>query len=315
MKLICPTEDLSRALQTVGRSVGVRAGIPALSGVLAELEDTELSLTTTDLELTTRVRIPVSGEAGRVVVPARYFSEIVRNLPSDEVEFVTENGSVRISGGRARYTLRSLAAEDFPRLQPGGQTISFTVPGEQFGQALHQVAPAASRDETRPVLTGVLFENEGQNLRLVATDSYRLAVRTLPVAVGEGLKLLVPARAVVEVARLSSAAEIKVDVTASQISFESGSVLVSSRLIEGEFPAYRQLLPNDLPNVLVVTKTTFLEALRRVAVLAQDATPVYLELEEGRVRLQCQAQGIGEVVDEVDAEYSGEPVRVAFNPA
>ncbi|HVL80339.1 MAG TPA: DNA polymerase III subunit beta, partial [Actinomycetota bacterium] len=151
MKLICPTDELSKALQTVLRSVGARAGIPALSGVLLELDDTQLTLTTTDLEITTRVTLPVTGEAGKLVVPARYLAEIVRNLPSDEVELVTEDGTVRIAGGRARYSLRSLPAEDFPRTEPGDGSTAFTVPGDVLSQALGQVAPAASRDETRPV--------------------------------------------------------------------------------------------------------------------------------------------------------------------
>src|SRR5437870_2684276 len=124
MKLVCPREELSRGLQTVLRSVGARAGIPALSGVLIELTDTDLSLTTTDLELTTRVRAGLTGEAGRVLLPARLLAEIVRSLPSEDVELVTENGTVRVAGGRARFDIRSLSPEDFPRVETVSETRS-----------------------------------------------------------------------------------------------------------------------------------------------------------------------------------------------
>lgn len=313
MKLVCPRDELARALGTVLRSVGARAGIPALSGVLVELDDEGLSLTTTDLELTTRVRLNVSGEAGRVVVPARLLSDIVRNLPSDEVELVTEEGIVRIAGGRARFGLRTLAAEDFPKLEMAEQSTRLTLEGDTLAKALEQVAPAASRDDTRPVLTGVLFEGQSEELRLVATDSYRLAVRVLE-AGGEQRQLLVPARAIVEVARLARGEDVVMEIASSQVGFHVGRVLVQTRLIEGEFPAYRQLLPENQPNIFEVEKGSFLEALKRVAVLAQDATPVFLEFEEGSVRISCQSQGLGEAVEEVDGRYAGEALRAAFNP-
>src|ERR671923_978579 len=116
MKLVCSRDELSRGLQTALRSVGARAGIPALSGVLVELTDTDLSLTTTDLELTTRVKLGLTGEAGRVLLPARLLAEIVRSLPSEDMELVTDNGSVRVAGGRAKFEIRSLSPEDFPRV-------------------------------------------------------------------------------------------------------------------------------------------------------------------------------------------------------
>lgn len=313
MKLVCDREELGRGLQSVLRSVGVRAGIPALSGVLVELTDRELWLTTTDLELTTRVRLALTGEAGKVLVPARLLSEIVRSLESDEVELVTENGSVRVAGGRARFEIRSLPPEDFPRVDLVSETKSLSLEGDTLAKALGQVTVAASRDETRPVLTGVLFEGEGDELRIVATDSYRLALRTLGAAGVDGMRVLVPARAVVEIGRLAGGQEVRVDVASSQVGFQMGEALVQSRLIEGEFPAYRQLIPEELPNALRVSKERFLEALKRVAVLAQDATPVFLELSDERIRISCHAQGLGEAAEEVDGAYQGEELRAAFN--
>lgn len=315
MKLVCSREELSRGLQTALRSVGARAGIPALSGVLIELTDTDLSLTTTDLELTTRVKLGLTGEAGRVLLPARLLAEIIRSLPTDEVELITENGSVRVAGGRARFEIRSLAPEDFPRVDAPAQGTALELSGDLVAKALNQVAPAASRDETRPVLTGVLLEGEGNELRVVATDSYRLAVRVLNVPGVDGTKVLVPARAVVEVGRLAaSEKDVRMEVGTAQVGFQLGEVSIQSRLIEGEFPAYKQLLPEDLPNRLVVNKEPFLEALKRVAVLAQDATPVFLEIADDGIRLTCHAQGLGEGVEEVEGAYTGEEMRTAFNP-
>jgi DNA polymerase-3 subunit beta len=314
MKLVCAREELSRGLQTVLRSVGARAGIPALSGVLIELSDTDLVLTTTDLELTTRVHAGLTGEAGRILLPARLLAEIVKNLPSEDVELVTENGSVRVAGGRAKFEIRSLSPDDFPQVEGVAETRTMSISGAELSRALGQVAPAASRDETRPVLTGVLLEGEGDELRVVATDSYRLALRTLQVAGVDGTKVLVPARAVVEVARLAATEqEVQIEIASAQAGFRLGDVFLQSRLIEGEFPAYRQLLPDDLPNRLTVAKGPFIEALKRVAVLAQDATPVFLELGDDGIRLSCHAQGLGEGSEEVEGSYDGEDLRAAFN--
>lgn len=315
MKLVCPREELSRGLQIVLRSVGSRAGIPALSGVLLELTDQDLAMTTTDLELTTRVRVPISGEEGEIVVPARLLADIVRNLPSDDVEVISDNGTVRVSGGRARFELRSLAAEDFPKTEPPDEARQVTIGGPTLAEALNQVVPAASRDETRPVLTGVLFEGDGEELRVVATDSYRLAVRTIQAAGADGTKLLVPARAVGEVARLAPEEDVAVEVSGSQVGFHFPGTLVRSRLIEGEFPAYRQLLPENLPNRLEVEREPFLEALRRVAVLAQGDTYVFVEFSEDAIRISCHSQGLGEAAEETDGDYTGEDMRVAFNPS
>lgn len=314
MKLVCSKDELSKGLQTVLRSVGARAGIPALSGVLIELTDNDLTLTTTDLELTTRVRVGLTGEAGKILLPARLLSEIVRSLPSDEVELVTDNGSVRVAGGRARFELRSFSPEDFPRIEPTSEARTISIEGGVLSQALGQVGPAASRDETRPVLTGVLLEGDESELRIVATDSYRLAVRKLSISGMNDVRILIPARAILEVSRLAAAeAEVKIDIGSSQAGFTIGDVVIQSRLIEGEFPAYRQLLPEDQQNHLKVEKGPFLESLKRIALMAQDATPIFVELSTDGVRLTCHAQGLGESGEDVDGEYTGEQMRVAFN--
>jgi DNA polymerase-3 subunit beta len=243
-------------------------------------------------------------------------AEIVRSLPTDDVELVTENGSVRVAGGRARFEIRSLAPEDFPKVDAPAQGGELVLDGGTVAKALGQVASAASRDETRPVLTGVLLEGEGDELRVVATDSYRLAVRVLRVPGVDGTKVLVPARAVVEVGRLAAGEkEVRMEIGTAQVGFQLGDVAIQSRLIEGEFPAFKQLLPEELPNSLTISKEPFLEALKRVAVLAQDATPVFLEIGDDGIRLTCHAQGLGEGAEEVEGAYTGDEIRTAFNPS
>jgi DNA polymerase-3 subunit beta len=200
-------------------------------------------------------------------------------------------------------------------VQPASDGIDLTLENDVLRRALAQVVVAASRDETRPVLTGVLFEGDASELRLVATDSYRLALRTLPITGADGLKMLVPARAVQEAARLSGAEQIRLSTGGSQVTFEAGNTVVRSRLIEGEFPAYRQLLPDTLPNHLEADRASFIESLRRVAIVAQDGAHFFLELDEAEVRFTCQSQGLGDANEVVDADYKGDPMRVAFNPA
>lgn len=316
MKLICSTEGLSKALNSVLRTVGTRAGIPALAGVLVELSDSDLTLTTTDLELTTEVRLGVSGEAGSVVVPAKYFSEIVKNLPADEVELTTEGGTLKVSGGRARYNLRTLPAEDFPK-PPAPETSSvFAVDAKKFGAALAKTVTAASRDETRPVLTGVLFESDGAKLTLVATDSFRMAVTHVASGAEAGMKILVPSRAVGEVIRLCATENtIEIELSAGQASFKCDSTVLRSRLIDGEFPAYRDVIPTDQPIKATIAKAEFTDRLRAVAVLATDATAIDCMFETDVLKMVCTSQGIGDATEEVDAQLTGESIEMRFNPS
>jgi DNA polymerase-3 subunit beta len=281
-----------------------------------ELTEENLSLTTTDLELTTRVVLPVTGSPGQAVVPARLLSEVVRSIAGETVDLVREDGSLRVTGGKAKFSLRSLPAEDFPRIQSSEDGRELKVDAEAFRKALGQVAIAASRDETRPVLTGVLFEGDGDELKLVATDSYRLALRSIGASGAEGVRLLVPARAVQEVSRMAAPEPIRVLVSSSQIAFEAGPVVIRSRLIEGDFPEYRKILPTNLPNLLEADRASLLESLRRVAIVAQDATPMFIEFDGDEIHMRCQSQGLGEAAEDlVNAEFKGDPMRVAFNPA
>jgi DNA polymerase III subunit beta len=338
VKLRCERDTLVDALSTAGRAVASRGGtMPVLSGVRMEVVGDQLSVTGTDLDLTITVETVVAGGAdGVVVAPGRLLTDIVRALEPGAVTLESEEEDLRITAGRSQFSVRTHPAGDFPRLSPpSGETVTLAVEG--LSEALRQVVRAASSEDSRPILTGVLMAAEGDGLRLVSTDSYRLAVRDLRGAgvFGEGEKVLVPSRALSELQRLlgsagssSSAASasggadgassggVSLRLSPHEVTFSVGSVALTTRLIEGEFPNYRQLIPADYPNALTVGREAFLDAVRRVKLLARDATtPVRIALRPDGIELTVITTDWGQATEDVDATYEGAEMTVAFNPA
>jgi len=318
VKFRCDRDALSEALQTVQRGVSSRPGIPALTGVLLEAaEDGRLTLTTTDLEVSARLAVDVQvTEAGVALVPARLLADTVKSLSNAPVEFETDQSQARIRCAAYEGALRLLPAEDFPGLQePGGTRVE--AQAAAFAEAVSQVGRAASRDEARPVLTGVLVEVSREGCVLVATDSYRLAVRDLVASADGEAKAIVPERALSEAGRAAATDEkgtVQILVDESQISFRAGGLTLTSRLIEGEFPNYRQLLPEGHESRLSVSRQQLLDAVRRVGLLARDTTPVRMEFNALGVRLSTSSPDVGQAVETVEARYEGEDLTVAFNP-
>jgi DNA polymerase-3 subunit beta len=318
VKFRCDRDALSEALQTVQRGVSSRPGIPALTGVLLEADEGgTLTLTTTDLEVSARLSVDVQvSEAGTALVPARLLGDTVKSLSDAPVEFETDQSQARIRCAAYEGSLRLLPAEDFPGLQePSGTTITAEAGG--FAEAVGQVARAASRDEARPVLTGVLVEISREGCVLVATDSYRLAVRDLVATASGEAKAIVPERALAEAGRAASADEkgqVEIVVDESQVSFRVGGLTLTSRLIEGEFPNYRQLLPDAHESRLTISRQQLLDAVRRVGLLARDTTPVRLEFNALGVKLSSSSPDVGQAIETVEARYEGDDLTVAFNP-
>lgn len=318
MKFRCERDALVEALSTVGRATAGRSGaLPVLAGVRAEVNGSVLTLLGTDLELTIRESVEVAGEAdGAAVLPARLATDVVRSLADGAVSVVVTDDGVGIAAGRSEFSLRTIPAEDFPRpTEPDGQAV--TLPAKEFALALKQVVPAASTDDSRPVLTGVLLAAEGTGVRLVATDSYRLALRDLPgtQVLAEGQAVLLPSRALAEVARLvTNADEVVLRLGARDASFEIGRVHVTTRVIEGDFPNYRALIPASHPNRLTVNRAEFLEAVRRVRLLARESTPLRLVMKPDGLDLLAVTQDVGEAHESIDASYEGSELTVAFNP-
>jgi DNA polymerase-3 subunit beta len=318
VKFRCEREALAEALATAGRAATGRTGaLPVLSGLRLELSGDQLTVTGTDLDLTIQLSVTVGGDRdGGVVLPARLASDIVRSLGAGKVEVSVDDDDVSISGGRSQFSVRPLSLDDYPKLAVP-TTSSVTLPAAAFGEALRQVVRAASTDEARPILTGVLLAAEAEGLRMVATDSYRLAVRDLPgqQVLGHDQKVLVPGRALNELARLVGGGdELTMRLGDRDATFEVGGTRLSTRLIEGEFPNYRQLIPASHPNTLTVEREPLLEAIRRVKILARDATPVRLQLGGDTLRLTAITQDVGNASEELDATYEGTELTVAFNP-
>ena len=318
VKFRCEREALAEALSTAGRAATGRTGaLPVLSGLRLELVGDQLSVTGTDLDLTIQLTLAVGGEGdGGVVLPARLAADIVRSMGAGKVEVAVEGDEVSITGGRSQFSVRPLSFDDYPKLATP-TTSSVTLPSAAVGEALRQVVRAASTDEARPILTGVLLTAENGGLRMVATDSYRLAVRDLAdhQVLGADQKVLVPGRALSELQRLVGGGEdLTMRLGDRDATFEVGGTRLSTRLIEGEFPNYRQLIPASHPNTLSVEREPLLEAIRRVKILARDATPVRLQMGGDTLRLTAITQDVGNASEELDATYEGTDLTVAFNP-
>ena len=321
MKFRCERDALVDQLTASSRAVSNRGGaLPVLTGLFLSVEDDVLTIIGSDLDLTVRGSLSVTViDPGKAVVPARLIVDIVRSLDSGAVEISIEGDEAKISGGRSNFALRTLPVDDFPILpDPSGNKV--TVTAEALSYGLRQVVMAASSDDARPILTGVLLSAEEGGLRLVATDSYRLAVRDLPDAtvLNEGQKVLVPSRALNELIRvLGDADEVVVRLGDRDVTFDVvtdiGSVQVTTRLIEGEFPNYRQLIPSSYPNQVVVAREPLLEAVRRVKLMAREATPLRITQKLNTLELMAITQDVGQAHEEVDAKYDGEELTVAFN--
>ncbi|MDQ6748757.1 MAG: DNA polymerase III subunit beta [Candidatus Dormibacteraeota bacterium] len=318
MKFRCERDVLVEALGAAGRAVASRGGaLPVLSGVRAEVTGDRLRVIGTDLDLTIAVQVEVAGQAdGVAVLPARIANDVVRSLEPGSVEVTVEGEEAHITAGRFQSGIRLLPSDEFPRLPPAAEE-AVTLKAKDFAAALHQVVSAASADDARPILTGVLMAAEGDGLRLVATDSYRLAVRDLPGTseLRPDQSVLVPSRALRELERLlTSADEVTLRLGEREATFDISETRLTTRLIEGEFPNYRTLIPARHPNVLTVGRGPLLDAIRRVKLMAKDATPVRLSMSADGLDLNATTQDVGQANEDVDANYEGTDLVVAFNP-
>jgi DNA polymerase-3 subunit beta len=322
MKLSVPRDSLSGGLQLVGRAVSSRGTLPSLGGILLLAADGALTLRATDMELAlTRTLDDAKLEQdGTVLLPGRLLTDVVRSLPPGDVslELRPEQRDVEISSGAARFHLRTLPAEDFPRLpELEGETVR--LPGQPLAETIELVARAASRDEVRPILTGVLLQAEDSRLTMVATDSYRLSVKhtELEAAMSQPLEANVPARALRELARIvaaEGAEEVEIALPRNQIVFRAAGIVLSSRLIEGQFPSWRQLVPESFEHEVRLPREEFLEIARRISQLAQRNAPLRLAFAEGELTVAAETPDIGDASEAMPAPYSGEPLEIAFNP-
>ena len=317
MKFTTERDSFADAVAWVSRTVSTRPTLPVLGGMLLELAGQRLRLASTDLEHTGEAVIEVRGDSdGKVVVPGRIFGDVVRNLPTGMIEVEAAEGGLTVRCGQVSHELRLLDAEDFPSLTQPSLERSATLPGELLASAAAQVARAASHDEARPVLTAVLFEAGRERLTLAATDSYRLAVRELEWTWShEPTTALVPARALTEAARaLAAEPSVEIGLEPHQITFAGGGRRLTSRLVEGEFPPFRNLIPSGYESIATIDRQTLLDALKQVAPYGQNNNPVRMTFDRERLQVDGSLQDVGRGAAAVDAKYEGEALTVAFNP-
>ncbi len=317
VKIRANREQLADALGRAQRAVGSRSSLPVLQGLQCEASDGRLAVTGTDLEVTVRSEIAADVEEwGKVIVPGRLFTQAVRRMPPGDVTLQAEDQvELKISGENPQpvYTLRQLN-EDFPKISVSGSSGT-EVEGESLTEAIKQVVPAASTDLGRAVLTGVLVESTSERLRLVATDSYRLALRDLP-AIGLDATGLLPARGLRELPNTVGASKVKVSFSSREGIFNSTAGTLRLRMIEGNYPNYEGLLPSQYPNQFTCDRETLLETIRRMELVAEDHYPVRLTISDGGAEVNVVRQDVGRATDFVEGEFGGETqtLTVAFNP-
>ena len=333
MELRVERDLLADAVVWTARSLPARPPMQVLLGLLLEITPSAsgaagaLEISGFDYEVSSRVRLDATAdEPGRVLVPGRLLADIVRSLPAQPVDLRVEGTRVVLTCGPARFTLPTLPVEDYPTL-PAMPAVAGTLGSDVFAAAVAQVALAAGRDDTLPVLTGVRFEIEGDQLTLAATDRYRLAVRTLPWRPADATvstTALVPARTLSETARAFTAGpEITLALASGSgaegmIGFEGAGRRTTSRLLEGEFPKYRSLLPSESTAVAEVATAPFVEAVKRVALVAARNAPVRLGFSADGVVLEAGGADDAQASEQLECSWegsaSGEPFQIAFNP-
>ena len=328
MKFRVERDALADAVAWAARSLATRPTIPVLAGLLLDVSDSTLSISGFDLEASTQVDLEVAAATtGTALVSGRLLADITRSLPPHPVDIAVDGSRLTIACGSARFTLPTMPVEDYPKL-PQMPTTAGTVNSAAFATAVAQVAVAAGRDDTLPMLTGVRLEIDGEKLTFAATDKYRLAVRELAwspsSAVEASAQVVIPARTLADAARsLAQSDELTIALSASAgagdgiIGFSGATggraSRATTRLLDPQFPPYRTLLPTEWSATAEVAVAPFVEAVKRVALLADRSTPVRLEFAEGGVNLTAGGDDEGRAEEQLEVVYDGEPITIAFN--
>jgi DNA polymerase III subunit beta len=322
MRFVVERDALAEAVAWIARSLPSRPVLPVLSGLLLQAASDGLTLSCFDYEVSARISIDADvAEPGTALVPGRLLAEITRSLPGHPVE-VDDADDVTLTCGPASFSLVTLPIGDYPRL-PELPRLAGTADGGVFATAIGQVTPAASRDDTLPVITGVNVEIEGNTIRLVATDRYRLAIRELdwdPARPGTSSTLLVPAKTLADAARMMApGVPVRIltrgtDAADAMIGFESGGRRLTTRLIAGEYIKYSSKFPADFGSYGDMPAAALTEAVRRVALVAERGSSVRLSFEPGQVTIEAGTKGQARARESVAADFKGEESAIAFSP-
>jgi DNA polymerase III subunit beta len=319
LTLTCERDEFVRQLSVVSRALSVRSTVQILSGILLDATEGRLSLAATDMELSLQTSLEANVEdAGKVVIPGRLLVDLARLLPDSEVAIShrPEDGVVEITCGSANYKLHTYGVEDFPRLPDPGAAGLYAIDRDALVDTAVKVSRSASRDESRPVLTGILVRFEPGKVVMAATDSYRLSVKETALE-GDApeLEAIVPARALSELARIAQGeGELQLGVHENQVVFTVDGTVLTTRRIDGQFPNYSQLLPDTFEHELTIPRDELLDVVRRVAVMSQRNSPLRLRFAEGELTISAQTQDLGEGRESMPVPFSGEPLEIGFNP-
>jgi DNA polymerase-3 subunit beta len=322
LKLTTKRDDLVSKLSIVSRAVSTRAATQALSGVLLTAADGSVTLSATDLDmgLQTALDAQVEGE-GSTLLPGRLLAEVARSLSDSTVEIETREAEhdVELRSGSSNFHLRVLPAEDFPKLPEPAENPGLTIPSAALQGSIDLVARAASRDDMRPVLTGVFVTAAGKEMTMVATDSYRLAVKRteLESELGGEIEANIPARALRELGRIlasEGAEQATIWLLPNQAVFKAGTILLTTRLIEGQFPNFRQLLPESYEHDVRLPRPDFLDVTRRISQLAQRNAPLRLSFESGELTVAAETPDVGDARETMPVSFEGEAMEIGFNP-
>ncbi|CAN5772959.1 DNA polymerase III subunit beta [soil metagenome] len=316
MKFTISRENLQQGLGSVAGSIPTRTTLPVLSNLLVEAEDGFVRLSGTDLDTAVSVRIPAEvAQPGAITAPAKKLQEIARELPAP-VEVSTQGDTITMTSGRSRFRLNGLPRDEFPGFPNVSFDGSFRLSGQQLQQLISHVSFAASTEETRPILNGVLWQMTEGEMRMVATNGHRLAMMTLPITGNAPAgDLIVHPKALGQVQKLFvSEGEVEVARSENHLAFRSDGVQIFTRLIEGPYPNYEQVIPKDNDKSMVADKAAFNAAIRRMAIVASDQTHrVRMALGGPMVKFSVQTPDLGEATEELPVEYTGDPLEIGFN--
>jgi DNA polymerase-3 subunit beta len=321
MKFSIARSELLDALNVAGKALSSRSTLPILSGILASTAEGSLILQATDLEVSVKHTVPALVEKeGQSVLPGKLVSDIVRSMPEAAVTIETENDIAHITCGSSSFTVKTLSGFDYPRFPEVSVDKKIVMPGKVLAGMVRMVSKAVSRDETRAILTGILVVVEGPTVKMVATDSYRLAVKetVLETPAGEDAEVVVPGKALEEVARLAAdSPTVSIGIAENQVLFEFGDSVFVTRRIEGTFPNYKQLIPKECGTKVTLMADELSSAVKRVALMAQHNSPlkVAVNVEDMTLSLSATTQDIGDASEDLMVKAQGQDVEIAFNHA
>ena len=317
LKIMCDRDDLAARLGAVSRVVSARGTVQVLAGVLLHARAGALELAATDMELSLRTTLPARVEGdGALVVPGKLLVDLTRLLPAGEVtvEYLPDDGIAEITAGSYTSRLNTFSAEDFPRL-PSVDVPLHAVETASLLDTAERVSRSASRDESRPVLTGIQVKFEGQKLSMAATDSYRLSFKETELAsAGPDIEAIIPARALAELARIAAGTEtVQLGINENTVVFGAGDAWLTTRRIDGQFPDVNRLKPEAFEAEVDLPRAEFRDVVRRAAVMAQRNAPLRLRFAEGELTVSAQSQDVGETRESMPISYIGEPLEIGFN--